>query len=59
MKRKGSFGTTVILAIMVLLAAFVYVKNIEFGYHCSVPQEVAALRDNVVDAAVSWLGCQG
>lgn len=58
MKRKGRFGTTVILAIMVILAAFTYVKNIEFGYHCSVPQEVAALRDNVVDAAVSWLGCQ-
>lgn len=56
--RRGCFGTVFILVITIILTAYAYIQNVEFGYHCSVPQEVAVLRDNVVDTAVSWLGCR-
>lgn len=55
-RRSGCITAIILFAVIVALAAAV-LSHINFGYPRSVPAAEAALRDTVVDTAVSWLGC--
>ena len=49
---------TVILLIGSVLAVFLAIKSIPFGFARDVSNEEAALRLQVVETAQNWLGCK-